>query len=212
LRDAAFRPRSPLFWINVAGNFIALCSRDSCDSAVIEVCRAGRPCRNVAWSPPSSGGPVTNYVLIAGLTPGFTVPYATVPLGATPGFVVPGVPSGTFYVRVVAQNASGTSAPSNEAVLTVAGTEPPWAPTLLAPTVSGSTVNLAWIAGSGGTLTGYTLFASVTPGGAPIVTVPLVRTSVSFSGVPCGTYYLRLTASTNAGISPPSAQVMLTVP
>jgi hypothetical protein len=165
-----------------------------------------------AWGPPSSGGPVTNYVLVAGLTPGFSAPFATLPLGATPGFVVPGVPAGTYYARVLAQNASGTSAPSNEVVFTVAGTEPPGAPTLHAPTVSGSTVILSWIAGSGGTPTGYTLSASVTPGGPPIVTVPLVGTSVSFSGVPSGTYYLRLTASNSSGTSPPSAQVTLTVP
>jgi predicted phage tail protein len=164
------------------------------------------------WSPPSSGGAVANYVLLAGLTPGFSVPFATVSLGSTPGSVVPGVPAGTFYVRVVAQNAGGTSAPSNEVVFTVAGTAPPGAPTLHTPTVTGSTVNLSWTAGSGATPTGYTLAASVTPDGAPIVTVPLTGTAASFAGVPSGTYYLRLTASNAAGTSPPSAQVTLTVP
>lgn len=164
------------------------------------------------WNPPSSGGAVGNYVLLAGLTPAFSVPYTSVPLGAATSFAVAGVPVGTYYVRVLAQNTGGTSPPSNEVALTVAGLTAPGAPTLNVPMVSGSTVSLSWTAGSGGAPAGYTLAASATPGGAPIVTVPLGGTSVSFAGVPSGTYYLRLTASNAAGASPPSAEVTLTVP
>ena len=115
------------------------------------------------WSP--SRGGVTSYLLVAGLTPAFSVPYVTVPLGPTPGFVVPGVPAGTYYVRVLAQNASGTSAASNEVSFTVAGLALPGAPTLHAPAVSGSTVTLSWSAGSGGTPASYLLIASVAPAG-----------------------------------------------
>ena len=125
------------------------------------------------WSPPSGG--VTSYLLVAGLTPAFSVPYVTVPLGPTPGFVVPGVPAGTYFVRVLAQNASGTSAASNEVSFTVAALAPPGAPTLHAPGVSGSTVTLSWSPGSGGAPANYTLTASMTPGGAPIVTGPAHR-------------------------------------
>lgn len=165
-----------------------------------------------SWSPSSGGGPVANYVLVAGLAPAFAVPYVTMPLGATPGATVPGVPPGTYYVRVLAQNAGGTSAASNEVTVTVAGLEPPAAPTLNAPTVSGSTVTVSWSNGSGGTPATYTLTASTTPGGAPIVSVPLTGTSASFPGVPSGSYYLRLTATNAAGTSPPSAEVSVTVP
>jgi hypothetical protein len=163
------------------------------------------------WNPPAGGGPLTNYVLVAGLTPGFSVPYVTMALGPTPGVSVPGVPPGTYYVRVLAQNASGTSATSNEVAVTVAGATAPGAPTFHAPVVTGSTVALSWSAGAGEPPTHYTLMASLTPGGAPIVAVPLVGTATSFSGVPSGTYYLQLTASNAAGTSPP-AQVTLTVP
>lgn len=165
-----------------------------------------------AWGPPSSGGAASSYLLVAGLTPSFSVPFTSVPLGAATSFSVPGVPPGTYYVRVHAQNSGGTSPPSNEVSITVAGATPPGAPTLNAPTVSGSTVSLSWTAGAGGAPTGYTLLASATPGGAPIVTVPLSGASVSFSGVPSGTYYLRLTASNAAGTSTPSAEVALVVP
>jgi hypothetical protein len=41
---------------------------------------------------------------------------------------------------------------------------------------------------------------------------PLTGTSVSYAGVPSGTYYLQLTASNDAGTSGPSPQVPVTVP
>lgn len=167
---------------------------------------------NFTWSAPSSGGAVGGYVLVAGVTPGFTSALATLPVGGSLGFAVPGVPAGTYYVRVVAENASGASAPSNEVAVTVAGAAPPGAPTLNTPTVSGSTVSLSWSAGSGSAPSSYTLVARMSPGGPPIATVPLGGTSQSFSNVPAGTYYLELTAANAAGTSPPSAQVTLVVP
>lgn len=165
-----------------------------------------------AWGAPSSGGAVANYLLVAGLTPSFSVPFTSVPMGAATSLSVPGVPPGTYYVRVHAQNAGGTGPASNEVTVTVAGATAPGAPTLSSPTVSGSTVSLSWVPGSGDPPTSYTLTASATPGGAPIATVPLTGTSAAFSAVPSGTYYLRLVATNSAGNGPPSAEVTLTVP
>ena len=164
------------------------------------------------WNPPTTGSPVTAYVLWAGLTPSVSPPLTTVPLGTGTSYAVSGVPPGTYYVFVQARSGSSASAASNVVTVTVAGAEAPGAPTLHPPTVSGSTVTLSWSAGSGGTPTGYLLTASVTSGGTPIATVPLSGATVSFAGVPSGTYYLRLTASNSAGMSSPSAQVVLTVP
>lgn len=164
------------------------------------------------WTAPVSGGAPTGYVLLAGTTPGFASPFASLPLPVSPNSVsIPGVPPGTYYIRLVAQNAGGTSGPSNEVTLTVAGASAPGAPTLSA-SATGSTVNVSWTAGSGGAPTSYTLNAAVTPGGAPVATVPLGGTSASFANVPSGTYYLRLTASNGAGTSPASNQVTVTVP
>jgi hypothetical protein len=163
------------------------------------------------WSPPPNGVP-TNYILWAGANPSVNPPLVTVPLGAATSFVATDVPPGTYYVFVQARDAVSISAASNVVAVTVAGQTLPGAPTLHAPVVSGSTVSLSWSPGSGGPPTGYTLSASVTPGGAPIVTVPLSGTGVSFPGVPSGTYYLSLTASNGAGSSPPSAGVTLVVP
>jgi hypothetical protein len=70
------------------------------------------------WSAPVGGDSVSTYVIEVGNTPG------TNNVGT---FVAPGsastfqreAPPGTYYVRVFARNACGTSAPSNEVVVTV---------------------------------------------------------------------------------------------
>ena len=113
---------------------------------------------------------------------------------------------------MLARNAGGTSGPSNEVSLTVAGQPAPGTPTLHPAIVTGSTVMLSWSAGPGATPTGYTLTASTTPVGAPIVTLPLTATSASFANVPSGTYYLRLSATNPSGTSPPSVALTLVVP
>jgi hypothetical protein len=164
------------------------------------------------WNPPSSGGVVANYLLSAGVTPGFAVPLATLPLpGGSTSTVVPGVPAGTYYIRVVAQNAGGTSAPTNEAVLTVAGPAAPGAPTMNTPTGSGSTLNLSWTPGGGGAPTSYVLTA-LTTGGAVIASVPLSATAAAFANVPNGTYVLQVVAVNAVGASPASNQVTVTLP
>ena len=165
------------------------------------------------WNAPSGGGAPTSYVLVAGVSPGFTVPIATVPLPVSPrSFAVAGVPPGTYYARLLARNSGGTSPASNEVSLTVAGASAPSAPVLNTPSVAGGVVSLSWTPGGGSAPTSYTLVATVTPSGAPIATVPLTGTGIAFPGVPAGTYYLRLTASNAAGTSAPSNQVTLVVP
>ncbi len=165
------------------------------------------------WAAPSTGGTPTGYTLLAGLTPAFSAPIASLPLPAAPQSVsIGGIPPGTYYVRLVATNAGGTSPASNEVSLTVAGASPPGAPTLNAPQVTGATVTLSWAAGSGGPPAAFTLAAALSTGGTPIVTVPLTGTAVSFTGVPAGRYFLRLTASNAAGTSAPSNEVVLVVP
>ena len=166
-----------------------------------------------SWAAPSSGGAVAGYTLLAGVSPGFAAPIASLPLPAAPRSVsVPGVPPGTYYVRVVAQNTGGVSAPSNEVAVTVAGPAVPAAPTLNAPTVNGNTVSLSWSPGSGGGAPTSYLLTALTPGGAVIVTVPLSGSSVSFTVVPSGSYRLRLVAVNSVGASAASSEVTLVVP
>ena len=167
------------------------------------------------WTAPTSGGPVGDYVLIAGQTPGFAAPLATLPLPASPtSFGIAGIPPGIWYVRIHARNAGGLSAlPTNEVQVVVAGPTPPGAPTLNAPTVSGNNVGLSWTPGAGGAPTSYTLVASLSPGGAPIATVPGISvTSLNVPGVPSGTYFVRVGAVNAVGASPPSNEVTVVVP
>ena len=127
-----------------------------------------------SWSAPASGGAVANYILLAGTTPGFSVPIASATLGSTPGTSISGIPPGTYFVRVTARNAGGTSGPSNEVTVIVSAPSLPGAPTLNPPVISGNTVSLSWVAGSG-TPTSYVLYVATTPGGSAIATVTLIR-------------------------------------
>jgi hypothetical protein len=71
---------------------------------------------SIAWLPPASGGLPSHYVLLAGYTPGastFQIPVNGTALAST------GIPAATYFVRVVAVNAAGVSASSNEVALVV---------------------------------------------------------------------------------------------
>ena len=164
------------------------------------------------WAPPASGGPASSYVLLAGLSPGFTSPIAALPLPPAPTSVaVPGVPTGVYYARLVAQNGGGISAASNEVVVTVGGTPPPGAPTLNPPQVTGNTVTLSWAAGSGTAPTSYGLLVRAADG-TPIGALPLTGTTITVPGAPSGTYLLTLVAMNAGGTSAPSNQITLVVP
>lgn len=164
------------------------------------------------WSPPASGGAPGSYVLMAGLSPGFTTPIATVPIAApSTSLVVPGVPAGTFFVRVVAQNAGGISGASNEVSVTMGGVAPPAAPTLNAPVVAGNTVSLSWTPGAGPAPDSYVLVVR-TGGGAPLGALPFTGTATAIPGAPSGSYLLTVVALNAAGTSAPSNQVSLVVP
>lgn len=93
---------------------------------LVNTCSAPTPPRNlraivrgteayVFWIPPAAGG-ATTYTLQAGLRPGTTL-YAF-PTGAT---TLNANASGTFYVRAIASNACGQSAPSNEILVSLPG-------------------------------------------------------------------------------------------
>jgi len=162
----------------------------------------------LVWAAPTTGDPVTGYVLEAGSAPGLT-DRASVTLGPEPQFGVNGVPPGQYYVRVKAFNSFGISGPSPEtAVLVNTTATAPGAPSGLRSTVSGGTVTLVWDAPTtGGVPTEYVLEAGSTPTGLDIV--PGVGTGSQMTtyqavGVPPGTYYVRVRAKNLQGISPAS--------
>lgn len=166
------------------------------------------------WASPQAGGPVDDYVFIAGDVPSFWMPAASITVAPTQTtLVIPNIPTGRYYARVFARNAAGPSAySSNEVVVTIVGAAPPAAPTLLAPVVAGSSVTTAWTPGAGAPASSYVLAAALTPGGSPTLTSTHASTSAMFPAVASGTYFLRVYAVNAAGISPPSNEILLVVP
>jgi hypothetical protein len=89
----------------------------------------------------------------------------------------------------------------------------PGSPQNLAANVSGSTVTLAWDAPStGGVATGYFVDAALSPGGAPIVSLPVSATGLVVTDVPFGVYFVRVRAVNIDGTSGPSNEVIVSVP
>ena len=165
---------------------------------------------SLAWSPPLDA--VTSYVFSAGTASGLS-DAATTTLPGTQTSISGTVPGGTFFVRVQAANACGTSGPSGEVFMTMGAPDPlPVAPTNLAASVSGSTVSLTWTAPAG-PITGYVLEGGTALGLANIGTIQLgAVTSFAIPGAPPGSYALRVRAVTSAGSGAPSADVVAVLP
>ncbi len=71
----------------------------------------------LTWTAPTTGGAVTGYTLELGIASGVT--NASYPLTAATTVTTPALPRGTYFMRIKAKNAAGTSAPSNEVKLVV---------------------------------------------------------------------------------------------
>lgn len=89
----------------------------------------------------------------------------------------------------------------------------PAAPVSLVSTVQGTTVHFSWTAGvSNATTLGYVLEAGTAPGAANLVTFDVgLPTTFAVSGVPPGTYYVRVRAANVSGSGPASNEVVVTV-
>ena len=133
----------------------------------------------------------------------------SVPTGAT-SFTVSGVPTGRYYLRVLAQNSAGTSAPSMVVAL---GPTPPNPPSFLAESVNGNLVTLSWTAPVGGSRpTTYVIEAGTATGLSDLGVLPTGNTATSVSGsVPNGRYFVRVRAANSAGSSAPSGEVAFVV-
>jgi hypothetical protein len=125
-------------------------------------------------------------------------------------------PAGTYFVRLVAVNAAGASAPSNEAVVvTGAGIcTVPAAPTGLQASATAGVINVRWNPASAGAIPlAYVLRAGSVSGAADrgIFTFPAAVTAVG-GAVPPGPYFIQVAATNPCGISAPAVEVSSVVP
>jgi hypothetical protein len=170
----------------------------------------------LTWSPPLSGDPVTTYIIEAGSGPGLANLAIVTTNTAATGFSASGVGVGTYYVRVRAQNAGGTSAASNESILVVGPTgctTAPGAPAGFSSWASGGTMHLTWSApGNSCSPTSYVVQAGSSAGSSDVANVNVgAGTSYDASGVAAGIYYVRVRAVNAYGQSAASNEIVLTV-
>jgi endonuclease/exonuclease/phosphatase family metal-dependent hydrolase len=154
----------------------------------------------LTWNAPPGG--VSGYRIEVGTAPGLTNA-ANVLVGATSSLFIPGVPAGSYYVRIRATASDGESTPSNEVLVRVADggsagcPAPPSAPSNLTAAVTGSVVTMSWTAGSGCGATNYVVHAGTSPGTSNVATAHVGSASTFTASGPDGVYYIHIVA-TNA--------------
>jgi hypothetical protein len=178
--------------------------------------------------------PVLEYRLEVGSSP-LATDLGVVSLGPRTGtpFTVPfdGVPNGTYFVRLRARTAAGWGpASAEQSVTTTDG------PEQLAAFVTGNTVTLRWATPASGSpffdalnpanpFSWFELLVGSSPGSASLgiyaVEAPRAESTLyyagvrffkDYTGIPAGTYYIRVRGRTPAGVTTPSNEVVVTVP
>ena len=170
----------------------------------------------IDWQAPLDGDPVTSYTLEVGSAPGLAN-LVLLPLSAARSFTADRVPDGTFWLRMRAVNASGTSDPSEEVGLVMGPSGGcvglPFAPTTLGSSTAGALVSLAWTAPAAGVAPiGYVLYAGSAPGQSDLAAFSTGSTLTGWSGAaPPGLYYVRVSARSACGVGPTSNEVAVAV-
>jgi glucose/arabinose dehydrogenase len=155
----------------------------------------------------------TQYRIEAGSRPGAT-DLAVFDTGSmATSFLAGPVPDGAYYVRVRALDGGSVSDPSNVVAFTVFFVPcrfPPGTPTGLTANVSGRFVTLVWATGFGSNIV---VEVGSAPGQSDVGVFMLAGSarSVADNAAP-GTYYVRLRAANGCGTSPPSNELVVTVP
>jgi hypothetical protein len=167
----------------------------------------------LTWAAALGGGPSSSFFVEAGSASG-AANLATLSVSGRSLTFVP-VPNGFYFLRVRAANAAGVSPPSVEVMIVVGNVaSPPGAPNFSSASLSGSTVTLTWQAPVFGTATSYIIEAGSASGLSNLAVYNTGTSSLtaSFSGVPKGTYYVRIRAANAIGASVVSNERTIVVP
>jgi hypothetical protein len=170
----------------------------------------------LTWIAPVGGDAPSSYIVQAGSASGLS-DLANFDTGTTATtLAVLGVPAGTYFVRVRAINSAGTSGPSNEFLLIVAGAAPCGslsAPTGLVASVTGNTVVLTWSTPAGCAPTNYIVQAGSAPGLSDLANFSTGSTAtiLTATGVGPGTYFVRLLSAAGGVVSAPSTEIAFVV-
>jgi Tol biopolymer transport system component len=167
---------------------------------------------SLVWSPPVTGAAVFSYIVEAGSRTGAADLANFNTASAATTFSAAGVGAGTYYVRVRAANALSTSAPSNEAVVTVGSNcAGPGPPSNLSAAIFGTTVTLTWAPGTGAT--SYRLLVGSSPGLNDVVVSDLgsPATTGTATNVRAGTYFVRVQSLNPCGQSGVSNEAVVSV-
>ena len=166
---------------------------------------------NLSWTVSSDNVGVTRYNVHRGTSAGFTPSAGNrIAQPTVASYADTGLATGSYFYKVTAEDAAGNiSAASNEATATVADATPPTAPSSLAASVAGSTVNLSWVAATDNVgVSRYNLHRSTTSGFTPSAANRIAQpTGLSYAdtNVSPGSYFYKLTAEDAAGnLSPVS--------
>jgi Domain of unknown function (DUF4082)/Bacterial Ig domain/Fibronectin type III domain/Lysyl oxidase len=173
---------------------------------------AGPGSATVTWSAPSSGGPVTKYIVTPYI--GSTAQPATTVTGSPPATstTINGLTGGTSYTFTVqASNSAGpgpVSTPSNAATPTALTA--PSAPTEAQVTAGNGSATVTWTApaNGGSPITSYTVtpYNGSTAQPATTVTGSPPATTATINGLTNGTSYtFTVTATNTIGAGPPSS-------
>jgi fibronectin type 3 domain-containing protein len=172
----------------------------------------------LSWTASTDDIGVIRYNVHRGTSAGFT-PTAANRIAQPSGtsYTDAGVPPGTYYYKVTAEDAAGNvSAASNEVSTTIADTTAPTAPTALAATATGNSIGLSWTASTDDVgVTRYNVHRATTAGFTPTTANRIAQpTGASYTdtGLAAGTYYYKVTAQdAAANVSPASNEASATI-
>ena len=171
----------------------------------------------LSWSASTDNTGVVRYGVHRSTSSGFT-PSASnrVATTTTTGFTDAGLAAGTYYYRVVAEDAAGhVSAPSNEASARVGDTAPPSAPGTLSATGGVGGATLSWGAATDDVgVARYHVHRSATSGFTPSAANRVATaTGLSYAeaGLAPGSYFYRVVAEDAAGNLGPASNEAIAV-